>query len=741
MKSRPRMVTIRSCERVEAGPEVLARLNDLVRRLTRATGLGLDKVVSEAEAGLAEIYRASIARIIVHAGGKWHGWEHQHALNAADVPYEDLPQNAQTLISPAAIGSSIFLPIRQGALAALIENANGDEQALDALCVIASCIDLAITTCEERSLSIQDAEALRELQNIASSILQNPQMDDVLITIAQEAKRLLASDICGVMLRDGESVVMRHCVGNLSIDTAKLRMQAGQGVAGRVLATQKPLVVPNYLESTDISQDFFYLASIERVRSALAVPILSAGEIIGVLEVWRRGPASFKPEDNIRLLALAGLASLALDNLARHSTISELIEKRNELEVKCAVGEASIQFQKNLIELLLGRNGLDAIAREAARECDGAILILSREFVVEAAYPDVDDKSRGPIEVVRRVAGQHTARTGRIQVQKIDDRIVYVLPILIGNELHGFVVCATSASAKPIDQHTLSPIATVVALHVLERRSMARAKAESIQAVLWSLLEGNAADRKAATDRARELGAQLKGELFVIVCRIDGPDTASLTVDRGTECDERSVCIVDYVRSSELGNIVHLAGARGSEIRIVGKAIDKQRLLSLAERFAVQISQKLPDTRLAIGISAPCKTTKDLATGYRQARIAVEVAVHRHNCTVAHYDDVGLVGLLINLRDAPDLRRLCDEILGDLIKEPPASKDTLVATLIAFFEANCSQVAAAAKLGTHQKTVAYRMAKISRLSGLDLNKHQDRLLADLAIKIYSMIDA
>lgn len=739
MKSRAKTITLRSCEPVDSGPDVLARLNDLVRRLTRATGLGLDKVVSEAEAGLAEIYRASIARIIVHAGGKWHGWEHQHAPNAAVVPYEHLPPNAQALGSPAAVGRSIFLPIRQGSLAALIESTRCDEQALDALCVIAACIDLAITTCEERSLSIQDAEALRELQNLASSVLQNPQMDDVLVRIAQEAKRLLASDICGVMLRDGESVVMRHCVGNLSIDTAKLRMQAGQGVAGRVLATQKPLVVPNYLESTDISQDFFYLASIERVRSALAVPILSAGEIIGVLEVWRRGPASFKAEDNIRLLALAGLASLALDNLARHSTISELIEKRNELEVKCAVGEASIQFQQNLIELLLSRKGLDAIAREAARECDGSVLILNKEFVVDAAYPEVDDGSRGLIETARRIAAQHTARTGRSQVQKDDNQIVNVLPILIGNDLHGFVVCATNASAKAIDQHTLAPIATVVALHVLERRSMARAKAETIQAVLWDLLEGSPADRKAAADRARELGAQLKGELFVILCRIDGPETAAQALAH--DLDERSVCIVDYVKTSELGNIVYLAGARGSEIRIVGKSVDKQRLLGLAERFAERIKQKLPDTQLAVGIGGVCKTVKDLSTGYRQARIAVEVAVHRDKCAVAHYDDVGLIGLLINLRDAPDLRRLCNEILRDLIAEPASSRETLVATLVAFFEANCSQIAAAAKLGTHQKTVAYRMAKISRLSGLDLNKHQDRLLADLAIKIYSMIDA
>jgi DNA-binding PucR family transcriptional regulator len=59
--------------------------------------------------------------------------------------------------------------------------------------------------------------------------------------------------------------------------------------------------------------------------------------------------------------------------------------------------------------------------------------------------------------------------------------------------------------------------------------------------------------------------------------------------------------------------------------------------------------------------------------------------------------------------------------------------------LSAFFAANCSRQAAANQLRTHRKTVCYRLSKIKEITGLDLSRHEDRLLADLALRIQRMI--
>jgi PucR C-terminal helix-turn-helix domain len=56
-----------------------------------------------------------------------------------------------------------------------------------------------------------------------------------------------------------------------------------------------------------------------------------------------------------------------------------------------------------------------------------------------------------------------------------------------------------------------------------------------------------------------------------------------------------------------------------------------------------------------------------------------------------------------------------------------------------YFDANCSHEAASQHLGVHRKTIAHRLAKIGELTGLDLSTHDDRLVADLSLYVYRML--
>lgn len=56
-----------------------------------------------------------------------------------------------------------------------------------------------------------------------------------------------------------------------------------------------------------------------------------------------------------------------------------------------------------------------------------------------------------------------------------------------------------------------------------------------------------------------------------------------------------------------------------------------------------------------------------------------------------------------------------------------------------FFDVNCSHEAASQRLGVHRKTIAYRLGKISELTGLDLSTHDDRLVADLVLYVHQML--
>ena len=60
---------------------------------------------------------------------------------------------------------------------------------------------------------------------------------------------------------------------------------------------------------------------------------------------------------------------------------------------------------------------------------------------------------------------------------------------------------------------------------------------------------------------------------------------------------------------------------------------------------------------------------------------------------------------------------------------------SLIKTLRAYLEADCSLSIAAQRLFVHHKTLRYRIDRIQELTGLDLRHNEDRFRADLALRI------
>jgi hypothetical protein len=84
----------------------------------------------------------------------------------------------------------------------------------------ANYIDLAIATGERQDSSSRNATQMQALQKLAGRVLQSSDIEEILLLVSHETKRLLASDICGVLMRVGDEVVVRNCVGHFSAELA-----------------------------------------------------------------------------------------------------------------------------------------------------------------------------------------------------------------------------------------------------------------------------------------------------------------------------------------------------------------------------------------------------------------------------------------------------------------------------------------------------------------------------------------
>ena len=92
---------------------------------------------------------------------------------------------------------------------------------------------------------------------------------------------------------------------------AGLRLQMGEGLSGRVAETRQPLIIDPYGQWEGRLEN----PQVEALTSALGVPMLHAGELIGVLTVFEVGGTHCFTDADIRLLSLfAGQAASALHN-------------------------------------------------------------------------------------------------------------------------------------------------------------------------------------------------------------------------------------------------------------------------------------------------------------------------------------------------------------------------------------------------------------------------------------------
>jgi sugar diacid utilization regulator/putative methionine-R-sulfoxide reductase with GAF domain len=695
-------------------------------------------LLSETERAVAQMFPGSRARVLLHAGGSWREWA---ALDdRVDPPCAPAPDGMHEWDRPHRFGSLVFVPVVVGALGLMVEGSVGGIEASPDIGVLRQCVALALQTCERQRIASQNLDEVQALQRVATRILKSHDLSEILLYITQEAKRLLSADICGVLLSEGDQIVMRRCVGNHSPQTATLRMGPGQGLAGRVLERREPSAVEDYLTSGDIiSRDFFHLAEVEMVRSALAAPLLGRDSVIGVLEVWRRRPSTFTALDNVRLVALANLTSIAIENAELYASQRQMVDELGRANEALnqrynTVGSLS-NLTQNLMQILLQGGGLAAMVASASNFLQAEVAIVDSEGA-SLAWSGAGDPDDHLPDIARDLpvdaATTTRSATDRLVIEKGDSRW-RAQPLLVEGENVGWVLGRVGPGSVEITELTLTQVAMIAAVHRLEQRAASRARSETIDAIVWDLLRSDEVTRAAALDRASDVKLDLSGPMRLYICEV-GPAAGS--PDRAVSAVRTQVARVIH---SAKPSGVRAVATHGLSLAILCTDEPLDDAERLAQRIAQRLDEELAGRLILVGGSSSCAHARGLPVAYREASIALDVARQLKRTGAVVYDRAGVVGMLLSLRHEAGMQRFLELNFGPLLREDVKQRDLLIQTLRVFFDVNCSHEAAAQRLGVHRKTISSRLSKISELTGLDFSTHDDRLIADLSLYVYRLM--
>jgi len=174
---------------------------------------------------------------------------------------------------------------------------------------------------------LRELAFLHETSQVLTATLD---LDSVLRSLMAQVRDYFQVEATSAALLDDETgeLVFRVAVGEAAEEVVGMRMAPDQGVAGWVIQTGEPLLVPvahadeRFYSAIDDATGFY-------TRAMLAVPIEVEGHTIGVIEVLNPAADVFDDDAQRLLLSVADLAAVAIHNAALYERARQA-ERRYE---------------------------------------------------------------------------------------------------------------------------------------------------------------------------------------------------------------------------------------------------------------------------------------------------------------------------------------------------------------------------------------------------------------------------
>lgn len=163
------------------------------------------------------------------------------------------------------------------------------------------------------------------LYEVSRAISSSLEIDDVLGFTTALATNALGAEASALLLVDQKAgeLVFAIVDGAIAASLQGQRRALADVIVTRVLRTGQPLIV-NDVQHQAVLEPLREVFSPLVVRNVLCAPLQARGEVLGVLQVLNReGSAGFSAEDMEWLMALAGQASVAIENARLYSTLRE----------------------------------------------------------------------------------------------------------------------------------------------------------------------------------------------------------------------------------------------------------------------------------------------------------------------------------------------------------------------------------------------------------------------------------
>ncbi len=317
-----------------------------------------------------------------------------------------------------------------------------------------------------------------------------------------------------------------------------------------------------------------------------------------------------------------------------------------------------------------------------------------------------------------------------------------VAPVAIRETVVGYlIVLGAHDDFGDEDQVILTRGSLVCALEMAKQEAVTEAERRLRGDFFDDLLENGIAHEspEALISRGRHLGYDLQRAYVGLAVAPDWPESGDGRLELTIERVARETS--EYLTSRGAGGLV---AARRQAVAVF-LAVETLGDASVAHRFGENLRDYLAGPvgiSVSIGVGGYHPGVAGLRVGYHEAEQAYQIGREFFGPgQVTAFADLVVYRLLYAFRQSSELAAFCEETLAPLAEYDAKNGTSLIETLETFFRCDASLRAAADALYLHRNSLAYRLRRISEITGLNLDHLEDRFRLQLALKGYRLVRA
>jgi class 3 adenylate cyclase len=236
-----------------------------------------------------------------------------------ELPTEDLTPLEQALFGPAGGRWCFLAPLKtagrmMGVLVMVGRSRDAFIETQSMVNWIAGGLALAVDRNRLLGAVFKRTQEMETIRQVGSALASSTfDLNKVLQYTMDLIREVVNVEAGSLLFLEGQELEVAVAFNGSLTGLKAFRLKLGQGIAGHVAARGEAVIV----NDTEKSMQFFPVideVSGFRTRSALCVPMISQGRVIGVIEVLNKVSGHFDASDRDLLQAIAASVSIALEN-------------------------------------------------------------------------------------------------------------------------------------------------------------------------------------------------------------------------------------------------------------------------------------------------------------------------------------------------------------------------------------------------------------------------------------------